>query len=288
MGRIAQCCLPQIRGRHLAYPPAVIVGIVTDLHFGPEALYEGKLRKMSHHAAELTRAFVRAMNDEVHPDLVVNLGDDVEDESRAADLARYGECQSILRTAKAPVVNVAGNHDVVNMNRDDLTRMWHRAGPLYYALDHGGWHFVVLHTIESTDSGIHLPHEQLGWLEADLTATALPAIVFMHHSASEQDFDDSRWFRGRPDSALVKERRELRRILAASGKVKAVFNGHVHRNHLDVIDGIPYVTVQSLIENVDDDAPGRPAAASAVVRLSPERIVVRVRGNDPAAYQVEL
>ncbi len=33
------------------------------------------------------------MNEEVRPDLIVNLGDDIEDESREADLERYGECQ---------------------------------------------------------------------------------------------------------------------------------------------------------------------------------------------------
>jgi hypothetical protein len=54
-----------------------------------------------------------------------------------------------------------------------------------------------------------------------------------------------------------------------------------------VTAGLPYVTVQSLIENVDEDAPGRPAAAHAVVHLSDRRIVVRVRGNDPARYQIE-
>ena len=69
------------------------IGIVTDLHFGPEARWQGKLRKLTHQAPELTREFVRAMNDDVHPDLVVNLGDDIEDESREADLVRYGECQ---------------------------------------------------------------------------------------------------------------------------------------------------------------------------------------------------
>ena len=39
--------------------------------FGPEARWEGKLRKLSHHAAALTERFVSAMNDEVRPDLVV-------------------------------------------------------------------------------------------------------------------------------------------------------------------------------------------------------------------------
>ena len=109
----------------------------------------------------------------------------------------------------------------------------------------------------------------------------------MHHSASEQNLDDSRWWPGRSHLALVDERAELRRIFRESGRVRAVFNGHVHWNHLDLIDGIPYVTVQSLIENVEEDAPGRPAAAHAVVQLDAKRMVVRVHGEDPARYQVE-
>src|SRR5271168_4162326 len=43
-------------------------GIVTDLHFGPEARWQGKLRKLTHMAGDLTREVVRRMNDEVRPD----------------------------------------------------------------------------------------------------------------------------------------------------------------------------------------------------------------------------
>ncbi len=274
---------------------SLTIGFVTDLHFGPAAYHDGKLRKLTHHAAALTRDVVRAMNDELKPDLLVNLGDDIEDESRDADLARYTECQEILRTAKAELVNVAGNHDMIHLTREDLSRIWHRdapsdppvSAPLFYSLDRGEFHLAILHTIERKDVDVRIPHAQLEWLEHDLARTTLPVIVLMHHSASEQELDDSFWFKGIAHLALVKERAELRRILEASGKVRAVFNGHVHRNHLDVIAGIPYVTIQSLIENLDEDAPGRPAAAHAVATVSDSRIVVRVHGNDPARYQFD-
>jgi 3',5'-cyclic AMP phosphodiesterase CpdA len=242
---------------------------------------------MTHLAPALARDFVRQMNEHVKPDLVVNLGDDIEDESRQADLARYGECQAILREAHAPLVNVAGNHDMIHLNRDDLSHFWRRSGPLYYAFDHGGWHFIVLHTIEKQDVEIRVPETQLAWLRADLAAGGAPTIVLMHHSASEQWLEDARWWPGRAHLALVKERVEIRRIFEESRRVRAVFNGHLHWNHFDVIAGIPYITVQSLIENLDDDAPGRAAAAHAVVRLAGDRMVVRVRGSDPARYQVE-
>jgi Icc protein len=274
---------------------SLTIGFVTDLHFGPAAYHDGKLRKLTHHAADLTRDVVRMMNDELRPDLLVNLGDDIEDESREADLARYVECQDILRTAKAELVNVAGNHDTIHLTREDLSRIWNRdAGvhppapaPLFYALDRGGFHLAILHTIERKDVDVRIPHAQLEWLKDDLARTTLPVIVLMHHSASEQDLSDSFWFKGLSHLALVKERAELRQILEESGKVRAVFNGHVHRNHLDVIRGIPYVTIQSLIENLDEDAPGRPAAAHALATITESRIVVRVHGNDPARYQFD-
>ena len=267
---------------------SLTIGFVTDLHFGPAAYHDGKLRKLTHHAAQLTRDVVRAMNDELRPDLLVNLGDDIEDESREADLARYTECQDILRTAKAELVNVAGNHDTIHLTRDDLARVWRHEGPLFYSMDRGGIHLAVLHTLERKDVEVRIPQAQLEWLRDDLAKTNLPVVVLMHHSASEQDLSDSFWFKGLAHLALVKERAELRAILEASGKVRAVFNGHVHRNHLDVIAGIPYVTIQSLIENLDEDAPGRPAAAHAVATITDSRIVVRVHGSDPARYQFEL
>ena len=267
---------------------SLTLGFVTDLHVGPAAYHGGKLRKLTHHAADLTRGVVRAMNDELRPDLLVNLGDDIEDEGRDADLARYSECQDILRTARAELVNVAGNHDTIHLTRDDLSRIWRREGPLFYALDRGGHHLVVLHTHERKDLDVRIPHAQMEWLAADLAKTRLPVIVLMHHSASEQDLEDAFWFKGLPHLALVAERAELRKILQESGKVRAVFNGHVHRNHLDVIAGIPYVTIQSLIENLDEDAPGRPAAAHAIATVTESRIVVRVRGNDPARYQFDF
>ena len=49
----------------------------------------------------------------------MNLGDDIEDESRGADAARYEACQEILRGAGAEIVNVAGNHDMIHLGKED-------------------------------------------------------------------------------------------------------------------------------------------------------------------------
>jgi Icc protein len=269
--------------------------LVTDLHFGPEARFGGKLRKLTARAGELARAFVETMNRAARPDLVVNLGDDIEDEGPEADRARYAECQGILRAAEAELVNVAGNHDTIHLSSNDLLELWGEppappalsAPELHRSFDRAGHHFIVLHTHERKDLDVSLGKAQLAWLAADLEAHPGPSIVLMHHSAADQELRGNRWFEGSPHICLVRERRELRRLLEAHGDVRAVFNGHLHWNHLDLIGGIPYVTVQSLIENLDDDAPGRPAAAHALVHLSKKRIVVEIEGAERARYQFE-
>ena len=262
--------------------------LISDEHFGPTAYFQGKLRKLTAQAGQLCEAFVKRMNDEVRPELVVNLGDAIEDESRAADLEQYGQFVAILSKLHSPVLHVAGNHDQVNLSDDDLRALWGHQGELHYSRDVAGVHFSVLRTLEVKDVAIHLPEEQIAWLRADLALTSLPSVVLMHHPASEMRLDGNRWFEKRPHVCRVAERRAFQRVVSEAPRVVAVFNGHVHWNHLDVISGVPYITLQSLVENLDDDAPGRPAAACAVVDLDERRLVVRVAGAEPVRYQVEL
>jgi 3',5'-cyclic AMP phosphodiesterase CpdA len=261
---------------------------VSDVHFGPAAYHEGKLRKLTHRAPELLGAVVGRLNRDEKPELLINLGDSIEDESREADLERYGHFVRVLEQSSARVLHVAGNHDQVNLTDDDLRRFWKHQGELHYSVDIGGVHFAILRTVEYTDVAIRLPEEQITWLEQDLAAARAPAIVLMHHPASEMRLEGNRWFEKRPYVCRVAERRRLRQVIEASGKVIAVFNGHVHWNHLDVIAGIPYVTVQSMVENLDDDAPGRAAGAFAVCDLDSHRLTVSVYGEETQRYQFEL
>jgi len=266
---------------------ALKIALVTDIHFGPEASFGGKLRKLTAKGPALLSAFVERMNQEDTPDLVVNLGDDIEDEDLEADRARYASCIEILRGLKAEVVHVAGNHDTIYQSPADLLRAWGKEpeGELYSSFDRGGFHFIVLHTRERKDHDVSVGPEQMAWLERDLGENPAPTILLMHHSAADQDLKGNRWFEGSPHICLVRERRAIRKLLVGHADVRAVFNGHLHWNHLDLCDGIPFVTVQSLIENLDDDAPGRAAAAHALVRLDPKRIVVEIEGAERARYQ---
>jgi 3',5'-cyclic AMP phosphodiesterase CpdA len=261
--------------------------LLSDVHFGPPASFGGKLRKLTDQAEPLCRAIVARMNEVERPDHFVNLGDVIEDASRSTDEANYRRFLRVLESLDAPILHVAGNHDSINIPDADLAGLWGRNEPLYYYEQWGDVRAVVLRTIEG-GGRITLPEEQLAWLEATLGESPTPALVFMHHPASEMDLRESRWFSNTANICLVAEREDFRRIIEASNKVLAVFNGHVHWNHFDVISRIPYITLQSVIENIDEDAPGRAAASYAVCELDRHRLLVRVLGSEPARYQIEL
>jgi len=255
--------------------------LVTDVHFGPAARYAGKLRKLSHLAGELTRAAARELAEVHRPELLVNLGDGIEDASRADDLAHYEELLAALCGAGAPLLHVAGNHDQVHLGDDDLARLWGRPGPLYEARDVGGVHLVTLCTRFRADVEITVPEEQIGWLAADLARTTLPTVVLLHHPLGEMDLVGSRWFEHEPHLCRVANRAAVREVIARSGVVVAVINGHVHWSHVAVHDGIPYVTLQSLTENLDEDAPGRPARTYAVAEVDARGLRLRAFGDEP-------
>jgi 3',5'-cyclic AMP phosphodiesterase CpdA len=263
------------------------VALISDVHLGPPASHQGKLRKLTHLSQELVEGFAQRMRQEVAPDLVINLGDVLEDESSERDRERYQVFVDLLATIGKPVLHVAGHHDTINLSPSELCAMWGNTSEATYARDHQGVHFAVLRTIEHRSDRIELPAAQIEWLARDLAQTALPSIVLMHHPASEMRLDGNRWFEKRPHLCRVVERRALREVIEQSGKVLAVFNGHVHWNHLDVIGGIPYITLQSLIENLDEDAPGRVAGAYAVCDLDERRLVVTVYGAETQRYQFE-
>jgi Icc protein len=262
--------------------------LISDVHFGPPASYGGQLRKLTHLSEDLVARFVRRMRDEFNPDVIVNLGDVLEDESAELDRARYSRFVALLKEAGKPILHVAGNHDTINLTPAELCEMWGTTSDPIYSRDIGGTHFAVLRTVEHRRERIELPEAQIRWLEQDLAETSLPSVVLMHHPASEMRLDGNRWFDKRPHLCRVVERRALRQVIERSGKVVAVFNGHVHWNHLDIIRGIPYVTLQSLCENLDEDAPGRAAAAYAVCDLDERRLVITVHGAEQLRYQLEL
>ena len=269
--------------------------LIADAHLGTDKLHEGKSRKLSSRARSLLQYFVTRINDEIRPAFVVQLGDLIE-EDEEEDEENYVKALGILKQLSMPVYHVVGNHEQVNLKLDQVLTIL-KYPKLYYSFDSGDYHFVVLFASCPMKSDLESPVESIGrkiqidtaqrkWLEEDLNATKKATIVFLHHPLDDQDLAGSYWFEQKPDECFVDARNEIREIFSRSGKVIAVFNGHVHRNNLENHDDIWYVSLQSLVENMSEHTK-TPAETIAIVTVGEHEIRVEIEGMDPAEYRVD-
>ncbi len=166
-----------------------------------------------------------------------------------------GKGLALFAGAGVPVYHVAGNHDTAHITAPELCDLL-GIPALYYAFDVAEYHFVVLHSAQpsSGEKQTTIADEQLAWLAADLAGTTKHTVIFLHHSLADQELAGNVWFAGLPHECLVENRREVRALLAQHDHVVAVVNGHLHWNHVDQHGALPYITLQSAVENVAEDA----------------------------------
>lgn len=263
--------------------------LVTDVHIcDRETPYEGVVRKLSHRALPLLRDFVAFCNDQ---DLTfaAQLGDFIEDipGSVESDRTHFKRGMQVLSGLRAPLLSVIGNHEQVNLSVDEICSLAGLETPFYRrtfrdsARDSDKEDCVldvlVLFSASSEHTDIHISTEQMQWLEAELRHCSDYTIVLVHHPLDEQSLVGNVWFEKYPHYCFVEERVALRKILKESGKVKAVFGGHVHQTSVSRIDGIYYVTIQSLVERTKYDAA---SSAWALLELQEGQLVMRLYGAE--------
>ena len=255
------------------------IGVVADIHCGPDSDTQ-----MGSRAPALLGTFVDAMR-AYRPQCVVDLGDRVNSVTASQDLVRTRYVRRRLRECGVPMYHVLGNTDVAHLPPRDLLAALEATAP-YGSADHGGWRLLFLNSVDPTAEGVGgtIGWEQLAWLDAALLAGNSPCLAFCHHPLDEQSVGGHRYFATRPDLAGVQNRAEVRAVLQRSGRVRAVFTGHMHWSRATRIDAIPYITLGSL---VDRSYTEEPSGAFAFVAASPGAIDVRIRGHAPAHFLFE-
>ncbi len=259
------------------------IAIISDVHIGLSAPCGGTLKNGTEHSAPIVSHFVDGIRQSREYAFAVQLGDLIHDIDPEKDQRNLQMGIELFRGCKIPVHHVIGNHDTMNISASEF-RGALGLESLWYSFDDGPFHFVILYsqTPSKKHSPICIPDDELRWLESDLSRSSKPTIVFVHHSLADQDLAGNRWFEGRPDDCLIENRRNVRAILSGSGKAAAVVNGHLHWNQFNIHDGIPYITLQSAIETINDSDAF--TESWGVIELDNKGITFDVRGNDPARY----
>lgn len=223
----------------------VKIGIVTDLHFADKAT--AGTRHYRESRAKLQEAVELFKEQKV--DFVVELGD-IVDAAPTVEIEQgyLKEIDAVIKSAGVPVHYVLGNHCVATLSKPEFFEIT-GVKKSYYSFDQNGVHFVVLdacfnkemkpyHRDNFVWTDTNIPPEEQAWLKKDLNATALPVVVFAHQRL---DLEPSA-------SYAVKQSPQVRTILEASGSVRAVFQGHSHKNELNKINGISYCTLAAMVE----------------------------------------
>lgn len=258
---------------------ALRIGLITDIHCGPDMD-----TRLGSRAISLLRRFEEEMARRFRPELIVDLGDRINDVDPRSDRERIVEVRKRLEAVGVPVLSLYGNHDLINVGPAEQRGLLGKQGD-FESRDFQGFHLILLNSQDPTFEGVGgtLSEDQLQWLEADLAAGTGPVVVFCHHPLDEQDSRPHWYFKTHPDHALAVNRERARTLFARSGRVRAVFSGHMHWNHTEVIDGIPYITVHSLVDC--SLTAGRAAGGFSELLLEEgARVEVTVRGGLPMAF----
>jgi manganese-dependent ADP-ribose/CDP-alcohol diphosphatase len=257
--------------------------IITDIHLGPDGFWKGVQRKIGANAVEFVNNFIEAMNNETKPSFVIVLGDLIEDDNPENDKEHMLFLVKEFEKLNCPVYFVTGNHDLKNISEDELVNIF-KQNKLYYSFDSNELHFIVLFSrkIQIKGKGFEITDEQIEWLKEELKNADKDCVVFAHAGLADQDLTGNPWFEGRPDSCLILNRNEIRSILENSGRVKAVFNSHLHWDKMHTHNSIPYFTLQSLVENEDDK--GLPSQAYSIVEIKDKKVSVEIKGNYPKKF----
>ena len=226
------------------------IGLFTDSHYSTMELINATRR--SRLSYEKIGEALKAFREE-KVDLVICLGDLIDTEGNSAkDRDNLSHISVLLNSSGIETLCIMGNHDAFAMDRyrySVLTKM--PLAPLHKK--YGDVDIILLDANFYKDGRPYdgkpgdwtdtmVPQKQVEWLKKELESCGDKTYVFSHQLI---DYI-------MPQNHVVENAEEICAILAASGKVKGVYQGHCHEGGENVIDGIPYVTLAAMCEGYDN------------------------------------
>lgn len=232
--------------------PLIRFGMISDVHY---ANREPAGTRFYNQSLTKIQEAVDRMNQE-KLDFVIELGDfkDQDAVPNEANTLKYlSDIESVFQKFNGPTFHVLGNHDMDGISKQQFLERVENTDiskhESYYSFNLKGIHFVVLDGNFTKDGKAYdhgnfswddasISENQLVWLKGDMKSNKLPVIVFIH-----QMLDDSKNVK-----QAVQNAAEVRQILEQSGRVLCVFQGHVHEERYNCINGIHYYSVNAMVE----------------------------------------
>jgi 3',5'-cyclic AMP phosphodiesterase CpdA len=233
---------------------SIRIVVIADIHFGPDTP-----NRPGSKVTGLMEKFTGIVNSRIKPDLVLELGDRINNVDPKTDIANLSFLLNILdRKLDAPCYHIMGNHDIHHVDKAEVSRI--AGGGLWMTSRQvKGYKFIVLDTVDPVvgEWGGEVGKEQLAWLENELTCDESPKIVLGHHPADDQDLAgrDMDWSGGNNHMHFIENKKDVRRVLEKGKHVIAYLSGHMHWFSFLSVASIAYIVAPSFLVTCPEGAP---------------------------------
>lgn len=230
--------------------------IFSDIHYIENKPNFSFNQKLTEYADELVDMLVDKINNEIKPDVCINLGDLIQaSQNKEEDIKNLQYICSKLQRIKSPLYTLIGNHELKNMKSNDVLNIIGYENTSF-SFDINGYHLLFCGTeINENDTRYrthYLSDMDLKFIEKDLKDNAdKKTIIFTHFGVAEDDMQGNFWFENNIEGGMLQNRQKLKKFMV--GNIMAVFSAHQHWTKKLKENGIDYYMVGSLVENINSD-----------------------------------
>lgn len=196
-----------------------LIAQITDLHLRPRGLACYRVSDTNMMAERAVRSLL-AFSPKL--DAVVMTGDLTDRD----DPREYAVARALLDRLDVPVFLMPGNHDSSDGMRREMAGYpgisETRDGKIHYAAVVNGVRIIALDTHVPGRPQGQLGHEQLSWLQQELSGSNAPTMIALHHPPALSGIEHM-------DAMGLLDAPELAEVLAPQGQVKRILCGHLHR-----------------------------------------------------------
>lgn len=197
------------------------------------------------------QTFIDSMNS-AKPDFIIELGD------FGTPAEKYASYFDIWNSFPGKKYHVIGNHEMDGGFSRDQALAYRGMKSGHYSFVNSGFKFIVLDGNDpknETDTGYKefVGPEQVQWLKKELANSIYPIVIFSHQGLLKIPSTEKVPY-GLENDVELREILEQHNRNNPKNKVIACFNGHAHCDNAEEVNGIWYVTINSMAYKWMDEA----------------------------------
>ena len=196
-----------------------------------------------HDSEKRITAFIDSMKI-AKPDFIIELGD------FGTPDPKYASYFDIWNSFPGPKYHVIGNHEMDGGTSLEEAIKYRGMKNSYYSFSMNGFKFVVLDGNDKKNQDqkgyrSYIGKKQLSWLKNELRITKKPVVIFSHQGIGTDPNTPGQRY-SIENSVEVRKVFEDHNKTEKKNKVICCFNGHSHHDYAEEINGIWYITINSM------------------------------------------